>query len=76
MNNNSTTKARLLHVRLTAILAKVLVWLHCSRLIECERAHRGGIRLMARSASAVMVRLGLTPTLADIAAPSTTYSPG
>ena len=35
-----------------------------------------GMRLMARSASAVMVRLGFTPTLADTAAPSTTYSPG
>ncbi len=31
-----------------------------------------GIRLIARSASAVIVRAGLTPTLAEIAAPSTT----
>ena len=31
---------------------------------------------MARSASAVMVRLGFTPGLAEIAEPSITYSPG
>ncbi len=37
---------------------------------------RAGMWLMARSASAVMVRLGFTPTLAGMAEPSTTYRPG
>ena len=34
------------------------------------------MRLIQRSARAVMVRLGLTPTLAETADPSTTYRPG
>jgi len=33
------------------------------------------MKLIARSARAVIVRLGLTPRLAPTAAPSTTYSP-
>lgn len=35
-----------------------------------------GIRLMAYSASAVIVRLGFTPGLAGTMEPSTTYKPG
>ena len=34
-----------------------------------------GMKLMARSASAVMVRLGFTPRLAESIDPSTTYRP-
>ena len=36
----------------------------------------GGTRLMAYSARAVIVRLGLTPGLAGTIEPSTTYRPG
>ena len=44
---------------------------------ELDRDHVPATsRAMARSAIAVMVRLGLTPRLAGTAAPSTTYSPG
>jgi hypothetical protein len=38
--------------------------------------HVGGTWLMAYSASAVIVRLGLMPGLAGMIEPSTTYSPG
>ncbi len=43
---------------------------------ESSRVAFAAMKLMARSANAVMVSDGLTPGLADIAEPSMTYSPG
>src|SRR3990172_7277141 len=45
-------------------------------LAQRWRSARDGIWLMAYSARAVMVRLGLMPGLAGMTEPSTTYSPG
>ena len=49
--------------------------LHRSGHSAGEAGPRGGIRVMARSASAVMVSDGFTPGLALTADPSMTYSP-
>ena len=47
----------------------------CGRIFHYAET-RGGMKLMARSASAVIVSDGLTPGLALTALPSMTYRPG